>query len=373
MAKEGKMRALGLMSGTSMDGIDAALIETDGENAVAVGPHAAFPFSSDDRNLLRQAVADAAGLSSRQDRPGCLAAAETLITLRHAEAVEAFCAREGIAPESIDLIGFHGQTVLHRPAAGLTVQLGDGAALANRLGVPVTWDFRAADVAAGGQGAPLVPIYHRALADSAGLAKPLVLINLGGVANLTFLPEEGDPLACDTGPGNALLDDLMLERTGQPCDRDGAMAAAGRADAAALANLLDHPYFRVAPPKSLDRNTFSRQAIHHLTTADAAATLAAFTAAAVAQAVALLPARPRQAIICGGGGHNPSIMGELRARLGCPVLPAQDFGWALEAIEAQAFAYLAVRTLKHLPISFPSTTGVPVPMPGGIISYPGAP
>lgn len=365
------MRALGLMSGTSMDGIDVAMLETDGESILAPGPHAAFPFPAADRELLRQAVADAAGLSSRHARPGRLAAAEALITRRHAEAVEAFCDRQGVARESLDIIGFHGQTVLHRPAAGLTVQLGDGAALAARLGCPVAWDFRAADVAAGGQGAPLVPVYHQALAARSLPEGPAVLINIGGVANITFVTRGAGPVAWDTGPGNALLDDLMNERTGQPCDRDGIMAASGQVNPAALATLLDHPYFRARPPKSLDRNAFSRGPVGHLTTGDAAATLAAFTAATVAQAVAILPDVPQQAIICGGGGHNPSIMRELRARLPCAITPAQDLGWALEAIEAQAFAYLAVRCLKGLPVSFPATTGVPAPMPGGVISWPG--
>jgi anhydro-N-acetylmuramic acid kinase len=365
------MRALGLMSGTSLDGVDVALIETDGESAIGFGPRAAFPLSTADRTLLRQALSEAANLQDRRARPGCLAGAEALVTARHAEAVEAFCTKHGIARDSIDIVGFHGQTVLHRPAQRLTVQIGDGQALAARLGIPVAWDFRAADVAAGGQGAPLVPVYHRALVESAGLEGPVVLINIGGVANLTFISEGADPLACDTGPGNALLDDLILERTGEACDRDGAISREGRVDEAALAVLLDHPFFTAPPPKSLDRNAFSRQAVAHLPTEDAAATLAAFTGASIAQAVAMLPAQPRRAIVCGGGGYNPSIVRELSRRLPCEVVLSDKFGWALDAMEAQAFAYLAVRTLKQLPISFPATTGVPVPLTGGVISRPG--
>jgi anhydro-N-acetylmuramic acid kinase len=354
-----------------LDGVDVALIETDGESAIGFGARAAFPLSTADRTLLRQALSDAAGLQDRRARPGCLAAAEALVTVRHAEAVEAFCARHAIARDSIDIVGFHGQTVLHRPAQRLTVQIGDGQALAARLGIPVAWDFRAADVAAGGQGAPLVPVYHRALVESAGLEGATVLVNIGGVANLTLISEGADPLACDTGPGNALLDDLILEHTGEACDRDGLISGAGKTDVAALAILLDHPFFAAPPPKSLDRNAFSRQAVAHLTIEDAAATLAAFTGASIAQAVAMLPAKPRRVIVCGGGGYNPSIMRELSRRLPCEVDLSDRFGWALDAMEAQAFAYLAVRSLKQLPLSFPATTGVPVPMTGGVISRPG--
>ena len=363
------MRALGLMSGTSLDGVDVALIETDGESAIGFGPHASFPLNAADRALLRQALKDAVGLRDRGAR-GCLAAAEALVTLRHAEAVEMFCARHDISQHGIDIVGFHGQTVLHRPADRLTIQIGDGKALATRLKIPVVWDFRAADVAAGGQGAPLVPVYHRALVESAGLEGATVLVNIGGVANLTLIREGMDPLACDTGPGNALLDDLILERTGEACDRDGAISGAGTVNEAALALLLDHPFFTAPPPKSLDRNTFSRQAVAHLATEDAAATLAAFTGASIAHAVAMLPTKPRRVIVCGGGGYNPTIMRELGRRLPCETVLSDRFGWALDAMEAQAFAYLAVRSLKDLPLSFAGTTGVPAPTTGGIVSRP---
>jgi anhydro-N-acetylmuramic acid kinase len=276
----------------------------------------------------------------------------------------------GLAPASVDIIGFHGHTVLHRPDARLTVQIGDGAALATRLGAPVAWDMRADDVAAGGQGAPLVPIYHDALVARAGLEGPTVVINIGGVANLTFARPGLDPIACDTGPGNALLDDLMLERTGAPLDRDGTTASSGRVDTACLAQLLAHSFFALPPPKSLDRDAFSRRAVVGLGTADAAATLVAFTAAAIALAVEQLPAMPRRAIVCGGGGHNPAIMRALAQRLSCPTMLASDLGWSLDAMEAQAFAYLAARTMRALPITFPGTTGAPTPLRGGRISRP---
>ncbi|HWX14922.1 MAG TPA: anhydro-N-acetylmuramic acid kinase [Methylocella sp.] len=235
------------MSGTSMDGVDVAIIETDGQESVTLGRTGFFPYSETDRALLRRAVTEAVSLDDRSARPGSLARADAVIAVRHAEAVEAFLSAESMSPEEVDLVGFHGQTVLHRRDRRLTVQIGDGPALAERLGIKVVFDFRAADVAEGGQGAPLVPIFHRALAAAAGFAEPVAFINIGGVANLSFIAPGEDPIACDTGPGNALLDDLMLKRRGLPFDRDGAIAASGQADAATLDKLLAHPFF-LAPP-----------------------------------------------------------------------------------------------------------------------------
>ena len=361
-------RALGLMSGTSMDGVDVALIETDGAESVAFGPSGSFAYSDADRAALRAALAEAVALTDRAARPGALAEAEALITLRHAEAVERFLAERGIAPASIDVIGFHGQTVLHRPEARLTVQIGDGAALARRLGVDVVHDLRAADVAAGGQGAPLVPVYHQALARAAGLAGHVVIANIGGVSNITSLAPGRDPLAGDTGPGNALLDDLMLERTGQAMDRDGAAAARGHVNAAALAALLAHPFFARPLPKSLDRNAFSRAPVAALSTEDAAATLTAFTAETLAAAVRALPSPADVVVVCGGGARNPTLLRALAARASARVDVAEAFGWSADAMEAQAFAYLAVRALKGLPITFPTTTGAPRPLTGGVLA-----
>ena len=360
------MLALGLMSGTSMDGIDLALLETDGRGVLRFGPTGFRPYADRDRALLREALRDAVGLAERTARPGVLAEAEARLTRLHADAVLAFRAEHREATRDLALIGFHGQTVLHRPERRLTVQIGDGAALARATGLDVVADLRAADVAAGGQGAPLVPAYHRALVAAGDLARPVVVLNLGGVANVTFLPEHGDPVAFDTGPANALVDDLMLERTGDPFDRDGATAAGGTADQAIVDELMRHPFFAVPPPKSLDRNDWSRAAVAALPTADAAATLTAFTAASVARALDHLPGRPSVVVACGGGARNPTLVRHLAARLPCPVRRAVDVGWDGDAIEAQAFAYLAVRSRLGLPLTFPGTTGIAAPLTGGV-------
>jgi len=367
------MRAVGLMSGTSLDGIDVAVIETDGDKVTGFGPSATHAYDADQRDLLRRALADAAGLADRTARPGVLAAAERMVTDQHALAVADFFAAERIERGNIDVVGFHGQTVLHRPQARLTVQIGDGAALAERLGLPVVYDFRAADIAAGGQGAPLVPCYHGALASMLARPRPLIILNLGGVANITWLGERGDPIACDTGPGNALIDDFMAARTGARFDRDGAAAAAGRIDRAFLDRLLGDPFFAQSPPKSLDRNAFAQAAsgIAGLGVADGAATLTAFTAAAVARIVPHLPAFPASVIVAGGGAKNRTLMAMLAERLApARVEAASAVGWSADALEAQAFAYLAARTLRGLPITFPGTTGVPRAMTGGAIATP---
>lgn len=256
------LKAIGLMSGTSLDGVDVALIETDGESVAAFGPDLTLPYDARDRALFTQALEEAHALTDRDARPGILAEAERRLTERHAQALAAFFdAHPG--HRDVAALGFHGQTVLHRPEIGLTVQIGDGPALARAVrtltgapGPTLVYDLRAADVAAGGQGAPLVPVYHRALARGLSLPGPLLVLNLGGVANITFIDGEANPIACDTGPANALIDDFMKARTGVPLDRDGAAAAMGRVDEAALVRLLDHPFFARRPPKSLDRNDF---------------------------------------------------------------------------------------------------------------------
>jgi anhydro-N-acetylmuramic acid kinase len=359
-------RSIGLMSGTSMDGVDVALIETDGESEVQLGPFLCRPYSGVDRALLRRAIEDARKISERGDRPGVLADAESVLTERHVEAIEAFLCANGIDRTTIDIVGFHGQTVLHRPESRLTVQIGDGHELARRLGIQVAFDFRAPDVAAGGHGAPLVPVFHRALAEAAGIELPAVILNLGGVANLTYLAGRGaDPLAWDTGPANALLDDLMLKRAGAAMDRDGRIAASGKVNDAALRQLLANRYFDVPPPKSLDRNAFSPAPVEALPLADAAATLVAFTAESIALAIGQLPAHPKRLIAAGGGTKNPVLMAEISRRTGLAVDPAENLGWSADAMEAQAFAYLAVRSRAGLPLTFPTTTGVPRPMTGG--------
>jgi anhydro-N-acetylmuramic acid kinase len=356
------------MSGTSMDGVDVALIETDGEEAITLGPARSYPYAEADRALLRGAVMEAASLDDRRARPGSLAHADAMITDRHAEAVEDFLVRESLGRAAIDLIGFHGQTVLHRPERRLTVQIGDGMDLSAKLGIKVAFDFRAADVAQGGQGAPLVPVFHRALAAAAGFSEPVAVINIGGVANISFIVPGREPIACDTGPGNALLDDLMQNRLGLAFDQDGAAAAQGKVDQRALDELLAHPFFALPPPKSLDRNDFSGGPVEGLATEDAAATLTAFTAAGLASVLPFLPSNPSVAIVCGGGARNKTLMRELADRLPCPVVLAETFGWSSDAMEAQAFAYLAVRRLKNLPITFPMTTGIERPLSGGILA-----
>ena len=364
------LAALGLMSGTSLDGIDAALIDTDGERVARFGPVGYRSYTHGERDLLRRALADATALTDRAARPGVLAEAEALVTQAHADAVEDFFRAHAIARRDIAVVGFHGQTVLHRPERRLTVQIGDGAALARRIGVPVVYDLRAADVAAGGQGAPLVPVFHRALVENLHRPHPVAVLNIGGVANVSYI-DEADLIACDTGQGNALIDDFMRAGSGAPCDRDGAAAAQGRVDAAWLAGALAHPFFAAPPPKSLDRNAFARLDASGLALEDGAATLTAFTAAAVAAVVPHLPRAPRSWIVAGGGARNPTLMRVLAARLKpATVESAQGVGWSSDAIEAQAFAFLAVRSLNGLPITFPRTTGAPRPMAGGILARP---
>ncbi|HML12037.1 MAG TPA: anhydro-N-acetylmuramic acid kinase [Xanthobacteraceae bacterium] len=364
------LTAVGLMSGTSLDGIDVALIKTDGERVASFGPAGYRPYAEGERDLLRRALAAAAGLSDRAARPGVLAEAEARVTDAHTRAVEDFLATHGIDRKDVAVVGFHGQTVLHRPERRLTVQIGDGAALARRLGVPVVFDLRAADIAAGGQGAPLVPVFHRALTADLRRPHPIAVLNIGGVANVTYI-DGAELVACDTGPGNALIDDFMRATSAAAYDRDGAAAASGRVDAAWLAAALKDPFFAAPPPKSLDRNAFAHLDASGFALEDGAATLTAFTAAAVAAVVPLLPRAPRAWIVAGGGARNATLMRMLSERLApATVEAAQTLGWSSDAIEAQAFAYLAVRSLNGLPITFPGTTGAPHPLTGGVLARP---
>jgi anhydro-N-acetylmuramic acid kinase len=364
------------MSGTSHDGVDLALIDTDGEAIGRFGPTGYRSYSDDERALLRRATAAAANLTDRTGRPEVVAEAEELVTRAHAEAVETFLAANGMTPADVAVVGFHGQTVLHRPERRLTVQLGDGHSLARRLRIAVVYDFRAADVAAGGEGAPLAPLFHRALVRKLPLSPPVAVLNIGGVANVTFIDGDADPVACDTGPGNALIDDFLRVRTGNPQDTDGATAAAGTVDAAAVARLLEHEFFARRPPKSLDRNDFRTWladscALADKSVTDGAATLTALTAAAVARIVPHLPRAPATWIVAGGGARNPTLMRMLGDRLApARLLSAEAAGWSSDALEAQAFAYLAVRSLRGLPITYPTTTGVPRPLTGGVLAQP---
>ncbi|MGD0334243.1 MAG: anhydro-N-acetylmuramic acid kinase [Xanthobacteraceae bacterium] len=365
--------AIGLMSGTSQDGVDVALIETDGEAITRFGQTAYRPYGTDERALLRSATAAAANVTERTARPGLIAAAEQQVTAAHAEAVATFLAANGIAANEVTVIGFHGQTLLHRPERGLTMQIGDGSLLAARLGIPVVYDFRAADMAAGGQGSPLAPVFHRALVRRLDVAPPVAVLNIGGVANVTFIDGE-DLSACDTGPGNALLDDFLRLRTGRLLDTDGRAAAAGVVDEVAIARILTHPFFGKPPPKSLDRNDcrgWVGATLDNCSVEDGAATLTALTAAAVARIVPLLPRAPKTWIVAGGGARNPTLMRMLAQRLApARVETGHEAGWSVDSLEAQAFAFLAVRSLRGLPITLPGTTGAPRPLTGGVLARP---
>ena len=372
------MIIVGLMSGTSLDGVDAALLDTDGERVLRFGPGAETPYDADQRAVLQAAVDAALAWRFEGVRPEVFAAAEAVLTDTHARAVEAACARAGIAPAALDAAGFHGQTVIHVPpqagamgrTMGRTLQLGDAAALAARLGCPVVHDFRSADMAAGGQGAPLAPIYHAVLAASSGLERPLGVLNIGGVANLTLIGTDGTLTAFDTGPGNGLIDAWVAEKTGARMDENGATAARGRVHEAGLSELLAHPHFALSGPRSLDRWAFSLDPARNLTAEDGAATLAEFTARTVALGVDGLPERPRRLIVCGGGRKNADLLARIGHACGLPVAPAEQVGWRGDLVEAEAFAVLAARTLRGLPISFPGTTGAPRPLTGGRVARP---
>lgn len=352
------LRAVGLMSGTSLDGVDAAWLETDGESVRRTGMTVMLRYEEDLRRDLRRLLDLAPGISA--DDP-FLKDVERRLTEDH-------CIACGMIGQGSDIIGLHGQTILHIPERRRTWQIGDAATLAKKFGLPVVHDFRSADVAAGGQGAPLAPLYHAALAKE--LEKPLLIVNIGGVANVTWLGPAGEILACDTGPGNGPLDDFVFRHTGQHFDKDGILAAAGTMRRDRLERLLAHPYFARPAPKSLDRLTFSAliaAAVEDLSPADGAATLTAFTVAAIARAP--VPA-PKRVLVCGGGRHNRSIMAGLGQAFAVPVEPVEAAGWDGDILEAQCFGFLAVRSLHGLPLSLPGTTGVPRPMPGGVLVKP---
>ncbi len=343
--------AIGLMSGTSMDGIDAALLKTDGVNFLASGEAITLPYDVAIREQIVQVIA------GKGDR----AVLTRMLTLKHAEAVKALLKAANIKASEIDLIGFHGQTVEHRPHEGVTVQLGDGELLAKETGIDVVFDFRTADVKAGGEGAPLVPVFHRAMV--ASKAKPTAIVNIGGVSNITWIGEKGEMLAFDTGPGNALMDDVMYEATGKACDESGKVAARGKVNEAVLSQLLAHPYFLRTPPKSLDRNEFVKSLpdLSVLALEDKMATLAAFTAASIAKAAEVFPQNVGVWYITGGGRHNATLMQMLAHYTGADIQPIEALGHNGDSLEAEAFAYLAVRSKLGLPLTYSSTTGIKAP------------
>ncbi len=353
------------MSGTSLDGIDAALVETDGEDIARPGPALGLPYAPQMRAVLRQALDDAQSVAAGGPVPWSIRDAERRLTEAHAEAVRALLDKAGLAPRDVALIGFHGQTILHRAAQRWTWQIGDGALLARLTGIDVVDDFRSADVKAGGQGAPLVPLYHAALVRMGTRHDlPVVLVNIGGVSNVTYIAKDL-VLAFDTGPGNAPIDDWMQRHSGRPLDENGDVARSGKVNDAALGKMLASPFFEAAPPKSLDRMDFDTGRVEGLSPEDGAATLTAFTAAAIARAREHFPELPNAWIVCGGGRRNRTLMDALRARVNAPVLAAEDAGWNGDFVEAEAFAYLAARAIKGLPLSLPTTTGVKAPATGG--------
>jgi len=362
---------LGLMSGTSMDGVDVALITTDGRSVSDFGPFRTYDYSDADREIVKSALDAARTVDNRDERPAPLALAEKLITDRHVEAIEQFITDFALRRQEIEAVGFHGQTVFHDPARALTIQIGDGQAMADRLGMAVVWDFRAADMAAGGQGAPLAPVFHRALAEKAGLASPSAFLNIGGVANMTWIGQDGDLVAFDCGPGNALIDDWMQANHAGRYDRDGTVARKGAdPDSDRLETLLDDDYFRRPPPKSLDRDHFSIPGLAAMSVSDGARLLTRFSAESIARSERLLPAPPEIWVATGGGRRNAFMMELLKQALGGRLVSAEECGFDGDAIEAQAFAYLAARHLENLPLTFPGTTGIGQNATGGRLTRP---
>lgn len=368
--------AVGLMTGTVLDGnIDVALIKTDGLAVAEFGHYALKPYQADVNDKIAEALAAAQIWQFAKDDPENFSEAEDALTRAQSEAVAEVVREAGLAIENIAAIGFHGQTVLHRaPTAtrlGETRQLGDGALMADILGAPVVFDFRSADMKAGGQGAPLSSIYHTALLHKTGADQSSAVLNLGGVANITWWDGADKVVGFDTGPANAPINDWVEAHGLGAMDRDGALANQGTVDEERLVRLLGHPYFREIYPKSLDRNDFTANMADGLSPEDGAATLTAFSAAAVGKALDLLPSRPTSLILCGGGRKNPALVDALRVRAGAEPKMSEIFGWRGDALEAECFAFLAVRTLRGLPISFPGTTGVPEAICGGQLAKPG--
>jgi len=368
------MLVLGFMTGTSLDAVDMAVLDTDGEAIQSFGPAGERKLSDATRSVVLEATHQALKWPRGEPEPAIFAEAAKAVAEEHFAAAEAFLLEHKLSWPDLDLIGMHGQTVLHeRPrdgAVGRSVQLGDAACLARLAGRPVAYDFRSADIAAGGEGAPIAPLYHLARARASGLEPPLAVLNLGGVANVTVWAGGDEMVAFDTGPANGMLDLLVQARGAGRYDSGGRYASVGRADEGVVRALLAHPYFDAPPPKSLDRYDFSLEPLEALQLEDAAATLVAFTAESVGRGLELVKAEPREVIVTGGGRHNPEIMKALRARLAAPVVPAEEHGWRGDSIEAEAIAYLAARTSRGLPITFPQTTGVGKPMPGGRIVKP---
>jgi anhydro-N-acetylmuramic acid kinase len=369
----GMKTAIGLMSGTSLDGIDVALVRTDGESIVERGPSSGYAYDAAFRRRLQGALETAKAITARHERPGDLAGIEREITIRHAAAVRRFLTDNALSPASIDVIGFHGQTVLHRPDDALTVQLGDGGLLARETAIGVVYDMRANDMRHGGQGAPLIPAYHAALAASVGAARPIVFVNIGGISNLTFVGSDDAVVAFDSGPGNTLIDQWVEAHAGIPFDQGGMIASEGRVLTDLADRYLGHSFFTAQKRRSLDRNNFLPPSGNEAGLEDGARTLAHVTAAAILRSARHLPERPGTYVICGGGRLNRVIMADLAtlaALEGASVIPAEAAGLNGDSMEAEAWGYLAVRSLIGLPLTYPATTGVTSPVTGGVFATP---
>ncbi|MEP0944539.1 MAG: anhydro-N-acetylmuramic acid kinase [Rhizobiaceae bacterium] len=359
--------AIGLMSGTSMDGIDVALLHTDGQNRVEFGASMAIEYSSAFRQRLEQGMVDALRIEKRDDRPKGLAELECELTERHGDAVRQFLQANAIRSDQIDLLGFHGQTVLHRPNEGLTVQLGDGAALARMTGIDVVYDMRADDMVAGGQGAPLVPVFHQSLAQLIDTQLPACFVNIGGISNITYVDGE-DLIAFDTGPGNALIDQWVQSKGGIPFDQGGRIASEGSVVNQIVDEYLNAPFFDKGGCKSLDRGDFRPLDAARADLSDGARTLARITAASIIKAIDHLPKPPATWILCGGGRLNDAIvsdLSQLAAQTNGVVILSDELDLSGDMLEAQAFAYLAVRSKLGLPLTYPTTTGCRQPTAGG--------
>ncbi|MAU41746.1 MAG: anhydro-N-acetylmuramic acid kinase [Kordiimonas sp.] len=369
--------AIGLMSGTSLDGVDAAILDTDGVRAQRVGVPVFCPYTEEEQDILRQAIKVAIAHETPISQEPAIVEAKNIITERHIHSVNVLLDKNNITDSKIDVIGFHGQTVCHRPDMGWTWQLGDAERLAEETGIPVISALRQDDIAAGGQGAPLVPIYHQAMIQAADPQDAAAaVVNIGGVANVTWVGREGtdELIAFDVGPGNALLNDWIKFHTGAEYDRNGEIASRGQVNADLLAQMMKHSYFAQPIPKSLDRETFSNflreDSVGALSLEDGAATLTAFTVAAIGHAARNFPALPEVWYICGGGAKNPYMMRQLANGLPGTVAPVEAIGGDSTFMEAEAFAYLAVRALRGKPITFPLTTGVPHAITGGTLYQP---
>jgi len=374
MAQNKLYQALGMMSGTSMDGIDIALMRSDGQTVEGERHHITIPYAKNMRVVIQNAMTAAKNCAFKDNSVQAIMDAEQQLTALHCDAISTFLATMGISANDIDVIGVHGQTIVHCPDDGWTWQLMDGAAVANRFGITTVSDFRSNDMRHGGQGAPLVPLYHHALLASQNITEPVAVLNIGGVANVTWLDfseqttsQSPTIIAFDTGPGNAPLDDWAMRHMGQPCDLDGALAKKGTVDRGILQTWLANSYFQKKPPKTLDRDTFSYDLLETLSAENGAATLVAFIVESIGKATAFFPKAVSHWYVCGGGRHNPVLMEQLAKTLDGKVSPVEGLGWNGDALEAEAFAFLAVRALKGLALTQPSTTGVKTAVSGGVI------